>query len=269
MADPRTTAAKLTAQLRTTFGDELRSVVVFGSVPRGESIPGVSDLNLLVLLDSITAATLVRTAPLLMQWIRQGNTPPYIYSWEEWSGMRETFAIEIADMNDAREVLWGADPISTDAVVYSALRLQADREARDTLLQLRMRMMVNAQSPAEIGALLLSGVPSFTAYMRAALRLVGENPGLATRSVIERTASLIEADPAPMLTCLDARHARESFQIPLTDALVERYLAFVRAQIDHLSRLPSERPAPRADSPVQYPSSLSRSPADQRARAEI
>jgi predicted nucleotidyltransferase len=269
MADPRTTAAKLTAQLRSTFGDELRSVVVFGSVPRGESIPGVSDLNLLVLLESMSAANLVRTAPLLMQWIRQGNTPPYIYSWEEWSGMRETFAIEIADMNDAREVLWGADPIATDAVMYTGLRLQAERETRDTLLQIRLRLMVNSHNAAEIGALLLSGVPSLTAYMRAALRLTGEAPGLATRAVIERTARLIDADASPMLTCHDARHAHTSFQVPIGDALVERYLEFVHAQIDHLHRLPTERPVQRADTPAQYPSSMSRTPGDQRVRAEL
>lgn len=270
MADPRTTAAKLTAQFRTTFGDDLRSVVVFGSVPRGESIPGVSDLNVLVLLDSMASATLVRAAPLLMQWIRQGNTPPYIYSWDEWSGMRETFAIEIADMNDAREVMWGADPISTDAVMYTGLRLQTEREARDTLLQLRFRLMVNANNPTEIGALLLSGIPSFTAYMRATLRLVGESPGLSTRPVIERTARVIDADPAAMLACHDARRAHEGFQVPLTDSLVERYLAFVRSQLAHLTRLSGEQHAVhRDDGPHIYPSSVARASADQRTRAEI
>jgi hypothetical protein len=241
MADPRTTAAKLTAQLHMTFGDELRSVVVFGSVPRGEAIPGVSDLNLLVLLDSMSPPILVRAAPLLLQWIRQGNTPPYMYSWEEWQGMQDTFAIEIADMNDAREVMWGTDPVTTDAVTYEGLRIQAERETRDTLLHLRLRLMVNAQSPSEIGSLLLSGFPSFTAYMRAALRLRGESPGIKTRAVIERMAQVLEVDPAPMLTCHDARRSHQLLEIPLTDPLVERYMAFVRSLLQHLNDLPTER----------------------------
>ena len=268
MADPRTTAAKLTAQLRSTFGDELRSVVVFGSVPRGESIPGVSDLNLLVLLDSMTPSTMVRAAPLLLQWIKQGDTPPYMYSWEEWSGMQDTFAIEIADMNDAREVMWGSDPISTETLPYAGLRMQAERETRDTLLHLRLRLMVNANSPAEIGALLLSGFPSFTAYMRAALRLEGEPAGLETRSVIQRVASIIDADPEPMLTCDDARRGRESPKIRLTDPLVERYMAFVRAQLNHFNRLPSELPVRRATARQSYQSPVSRAPTEERVRAE-
>jgi hypothetical protein len=253
MGDPRTTAAKLTAQFHGAFGDELKSVVVFGSVPRGEAIPGVSDLNVLVLLAAMPATTLVRAAPLLLQWIRQGNTPPHMYSWEEWSGMQDTFAIEIADMNDAREVMWGADPVSANRITYESLRMQAEREARDTLLHLRLRLMVNANSPPEIGSLLLSGFPSFTAYMRAALRLRGETPGIATRAVVERMAEVLDIDPTPMLTCYDARRSRELLNVPLTDPLVERYMGFVRALLQHLNDMPTERSVTR-ETPQYHPS---------------
>jgi hypothetical protein len=245
MDDPKTIAARLTAQFHTTFGDELRSVVMFGSVSRGESIPGVSDLNLLVLLDSMKAPTLVRAAPLLHAWIRQGNTPPQICSWTEWAGMQDTHAIDIADMIDARDVLWGSDPIS-GTVTYTNLRQQTEREICDTLLQLRLRLMINTSQPAEIGALLLSGFPSFAAYMRSALRLAGESPGLATRPVIERTATLVGADPEPMLTCWDARRTRRPFAMSLSDPLVDRYFAFVQALLAHVDGLPAEaagRPA--------------------------
>ena len=244
MADARTTAAKLTALFRTTFADELRSVVVFGSLPRGEAIAGVSDLNILVLLESVAAPALVRAAPLLQQWIRQGNTPPHLYSWEEWGGMQDTFAIEMADMNDAREVLWGTDPVDVDSVTYANLRLQTEREIRDTLLHLRLRLMVATSGPSDVGALLLAGFPSFTAYMRAALRLAGQSPGLATRPVIERTASLIGADPEPMLTCFEARRTTHHLEVPLTDPMVERYLAFARSLLQHIDQLPANHPGP-------------------------
>ncbi len=240
MADARTTAAKLTAHFRTAFADELRSVVVFGSLPRGEAIPGVSDLNILVLLESLNARTLVKAGPLLQQWIRQGNTPPHLYSWAEWEGMQDTFAIEVADMNDAREVLWGTDPVSVDAVTYANLRIQTEREIRDTLLHLRLRLMVATSGPSDVGALLLSGFPSFSAYMRAALRLAGQSPGLATQPVIEATAALIGADGEPMLTCFNARRTTHRLEVDLADPMVERYLTFVGALLQHVDQLPAD-----------------------------
>ncbi len=241
MADARTTAAKLTAQFRTTFTDELRSVVVFGSLPRGEAIPGVSDLNVLVLLESVAAPSLLRAAPLLQQWIRQGNTPPYVYSWEEWAGMQDTFALEIADMNDAREVMWGADPVTVDAVTYGHLRTQTEREVRDLLLHLRLRLMVDANGPTDVGALLMSGIPSFTAYMRAALRLAGEAPGLVTRPVIERAAALIGADATPMLTAFDARRTTQRLDVAMTDPMVDQYMDFGRSLMTFINALPEDR----------------------------
>ncbi|MGH7653651.1 MAG: hypothetical protein ACREN6_03215 [Gemmatimonadaceae bacterium] len=233
MADPRTTAAKLTARLRDTFRDELRTVVLFGSVPRGEAIPGVSDLNTLVLLDSAGTTMIARAAPVVRDWIRQGNTPPHIYSADEWLGMRDTFAMEIADMQDARDVLWGTDPVPIDPVQFADLRIHAERETRETLLQLRLRLML-ADSASDIGGLLLAGLPSFAAYMRAAIRLGGQEPGLDTPPVIERFGKLIGSDPAPMLTCWTTRRTLRNLQVPLTDPLVDQYLGFARDLLQYL-----------------------------------
>lgn len=247
MSDARTAAAKLTALLRTTFADDLRSVLIFGSLPRGEWIPGVSDLNLLVLLESITPDTLVRCAPVMQQWIRNGNTPPYIYSWAEWSGMQDSFAIEMSDMNDARDVLWGEDPLVVDAVTYAGLRQQTEREMRDMLLNLRLHLMVATSGPAEVGGLLLSGLPSFTAYMRATLRLAGESPGLETRPVIERAAALIGADATPMLACLDARRTTHRLDAAMTDPFLRQYLGFADTLLAHVDALPADYSGPLSD----------------------
>jgi len=240
MADPRTIAAKLTVQFRTVFAAELKSVVLFGSLARGEEIPGVSDLNLLILLDSMATPTLMRAAPVLQQWIHQGNTPPYLYSWSEWQGMQGAFAIEIADMNDAREVLWGADPVAVDSITRTDLRMQTDREIRDTLLHLRLRLMVAVSNPADVGALLLSGFSSFGAHMRSVLRLTGESPGLETRPVVERVASLIDADPSAMLLCHDTRQTTHRLDLDLTDPIVDNYMDFAHRLLDYINALPAD-----------------------------
>ncbi|MEX2282310.1 MAG: hypothetical protein WEE89_07490 [Gemmatimonadota bacterium] len=237
MLDPRIVAGKLARELRAKFGDELWSVVLFGSVPRGEAIPGISDLNVLVLLESIGASQLANAAPLVQQWIRGGNSPPHLYSWDEWLGMQDTFAIEIADMQDAREILLGTDPITQDVVRLGDLRLHAEREARETLLNLRLRMMLSADNPLELGSLLMSGLPSFTAYMRAALRVSDEAPGVETRSVIERTARRIDADPQPLLATWEARCNVQPFKVQITDPIAEGYTDFVHSLMQYLDHL--------------------------------
>ena len=238
MLDPRSTAEKLSKNLFAAFGSGLRSVVLFGSVARGEAIPGMSDVNVLVLLEDLGAIELTAAAPLAQQWVRAGNTPPHVFSWEEWSGMGDTFAIEIADMQDARQVLHGADPVPSTALKPSDLRLHAEHEIREIILHLRLRMLMAANEPRELGSLLVSGIPSFTAYMRTALRLSGQKAPLETPSVIELAAKLIGADPTPMTRCHQARCARIPPDVPITDPLVEDYKEFARRLMGFIDRLP-------------------------------
>lgn len=236
MVDPRSTGLRLTSQLRKTFGGELKSVVLFGSVVRGEAIPGVSDLNVLVLVDSLDPGRLAKCAPFIQDWVRQGNTPPHFHTLEEWRGMEDTFAIEIADMLDAREVQWGLDPITPDAVTKADLRLHTEREIRQTILHLRLRLLLAVGIRGEAGSLLLAGLPSFTAFMRAALRLGGQQAPLDTGIVIERTAAMIGADPRIMLDCWQMRRTQKLLDVPVTDPIVEQYTQFTKQLLDFLDR---------------------------------
>jgi predicted nucleotidyltransferase len=242
MVDPKKTAAKLAQELRTTFGEDLRSVVLYGSVARGEVVPGVSDVNVLVLLEDVGPSQLAAAANLVQDWIRKGNTPPRIYAMDEWKGMRDTFAIEMSDMQDAREVLDGADPVAEDSVEPADLRTHAESEMRQTLFNMRTRQLICANDPAELGRLLLAGLPSFAAYMRAALRLSGDRPGLDTEKVIESLAARIHTDPAPMRSCWRARKTMHGLNVSIRDPLLAQYNDFNYALIDYLDHLSTQIP---------------------------
>lgn len=242
MPDPRSVAERLTAEFRAAFGEELRSVVLFGSVARGEAIPGVSDVNILVLLDAVTPTELAKVAPLAQGWVRSGNTPPLTFSMDEWAGMGDTFAVEISDMLDAREVIHGSDPLSGDGLDPADLRLHAEQEIRQTMLQLRLRMLLSVGDPLELGHLLLSGLPSFGSFMRAALRLSGETAPNETERVIEAAGALIGADPGAMLGCQEARRAMRVPDVTIRDPLVAGYTSFAERLVDYIDRLPA---APR------------------------
>jgi predicted nucleotidyltransferase len=237
MVDPRKTAARLAQDLRSTFGEDLRGVVLYGSVARGEVVPGVSDVNILVLMEDVGPSHLAAAAPLIQDWIRRGNTPPHVYSMDEWRGMSDTFAIEISDMQEAREVLMGEDPVADDSVDPADLRTHAEQEMRQTLFKMRIRTLISANDPAEVGSLLQAGLPSFTAYMRAALRLSGERPDRDTESVIERTALRIHADPKPMRTCWRARKSLQRLNVSIGDPLLAEYNQFNQALIRYLDHL--------------------------------
>src|SRR5690606_5502742 len=124
--DPLDSARKLTAELDRLLGGRLRSVVVYGSVARGEAIEGVSDVNVLVLLDRVDPETLRRLSPVAQKWAGAGITPPLLMAWPEWRRGADAFASELADMKDAHVMVHGEDPLRSLDVDPVELRLQAE-----------------------------------------------------------------------------------------------------------------------------------------------
>lgn len=236
--NPRDAAQKLTAGLRERAGPNLRSVLLHGSVVRDEAVPGISDVNVLVLLDDVGPEQLRAIAPLARDWREAAGAPPLIFAEREWGRAVDVFAIEIADMKDAHEMLHGTDPVASLEPKQSELRLQTERELRGKLLQLREGTLLAADSPAELGWLLTAALPSFTAYMRATLRLAGRDVPRDTPTTIIETATLVGADPAPFAAVWDARRGGRKLEARLGDPIVADFYGLAERMADHVDRLP-------------------------------
>ena len=223
MADSKERARGLARDLAGSLGGRLNSVLLFGSVARGEAIEGVSDVNVMVVLDHVDAATLRLASPHARRWAKGGNTAPLIFGAEEVSRAADAFAIEFSDMIDAHEVLHGGDPLSGFTMDSSAMRLQAEREIRGKVVQLRQGLLLSASDATQTGRLLARALPSFATYHRAILRLRGETVPSGMADVITAAAKAIGAEPDPFLRVLASRSAKKPLALRIDDPIVEGY----------------------------------------------
>lgn len=200
MNDMRRAAERYASELAVAMGDRLKSVVLHGSVARGEGVKGVSDINLMVLLDDASPGVLRDLAPLARRWRKESRALPLVLTWAEWAAASDVFAIETADMLDAHAVLHGQDPLAGAEVRDRDLRIQAERELRVKLIHLREAVLATADHADEVGELLVSALPSVVTYLRAALRLGGKTVrGQTSQEVIAHGAALVGADDQPLL----------------------------------------------------------------------
>ena len=237
MTDPRESVRELVSDWRGLFGDRVRAAVLFGSVARGEAIADVSDINVLLVVDQIDSAMLKRASQPTRKWIKVARTAPLVFEVAQWQRAADVFAIEIADMQDAHEVLHGDDPIADAVVDEDALRLQAERELRGKLLQLQTGLLVAANTPGDVGRLLKNSLPSFSAYMRAALRLAGQGAPISTVDTINHAAGHVGANPAAFLRVWDARLKKSSFKLAVDDPLVDAYYDTAEKTADFVDNL--------------------------------
>ncbi|HEX6309200.1 MAG TPA: nucleotidyltransferase domain-containing protein [Longimicrobiales bacterium] len=222
MTDPRRLAEEFVAALKRELGGRMQSAALFGSAARDEWIEGVSDINVLVLVDDIDAPLLARAAPVA----RDGMTRaimPLVMELAEWRRAADVFSIELADMRDAHGVLHGEDPVAHYAAALPNLRLQAERELRAKLLHLHSGLLLGADDRARLGNLLVRALPSFVTYLRAALRLAARPVPGTTPEVIDQGCGLVGADPDSFLRVHGARTQRESLELDLSDPLADAF----------------------------------------------
>jgi predicted nucleotidyltransferase len=225
MRDPRRLAESFVAEVKGAVADRLRAVLLFGSAARGEWIDGVSDVNVLVLVDSLDTALLASTAPAAAHALEQG-VMPLLMEQDEWRRAEDVFAIELADMRQHGVALLGENPAASAQVEPTVLRLQAERELRGKLLHLHGGMLVAAAEPERLGTLFMRALPSFTTYMRAVLRLVGRPVAEDSGVVIEDACAVVGADAEPFRTVLAARRSGGGLRVELKNGgLADRFNA--------------------------------------------
>src|SRR5688572_1638517 len=138
----------LIGDLKSTHGDNLASVVLYGSAASGDSIELRSDYNLLIALNRITPSDLRLAQAPMREWQRLGHPLPVYFTVEELQDAADVFPIEFLHMEKARRVLYGQDPFERLDVPTTHLRHQLEYELRSKLIQLR-RLYIPASVSAE------------------------------------------------------------------------------------------------------------------------
>ncbi|MGH7558215.1 MAG: hypothetical protein ACREMD_10660 [Gemmatimonadota bacterium] len=228
MKDPVEVAQEFTKRLAEVYGPTLRSVLLYGSVPRGDAVTGTSDINLLVVVDRIHLPDLERITPLARQWLVDERCAPMLIGREDWPRAGDAFAIEVAEMHDHCRVLFGDDPLAGVDVNRVALRNQAEHELRGRLVQLHEALMLAAMEPERVGGILVAALPSFATYFRVALRLAGRSAPARMEDAIREVASLVGGDPEGCIRVVEKRIAREAPRLVLDDVITMKYYDLVR-----------------------------------------
>src|SRR5205085_10777127 len=156
----------LVEDLRSTHGDNLASVVLYGSAAAGDHIELRSDYNILIALNRITPEDLRQAQAPMREWQRLGNPLPVYFTVEELSDAADVFPIEFHQMARARRVLYGKDPFEFVELSNENLRHQTEYELRGKLIQLRRSYIPASVSAEKLSALMSESLGTFASLFR-------------------------------------------------------------------------------------------------------
>jgi hypothetical protein len=196
----------LIGDLRATHGENLASVVLYGSAAAGDHIDESSDYNLLVALVRITPEDLRQAQAPLREWRRLGHPLPVYFTTEELRDAADVFPIEFHQMQRARVVLYGVDPFADLEISDHNLRHQTEYELRSKLIQLRRLYIPASASIEKLTDLMGESLTSFAVLFAPALMLHGvREPPVLKQECVRAAVKRFNLDGEPFERIFEMR----------------------------------------------------------------
>ena len=180
------TAEQFTEELKTLLGDDLVSLVLYGSRAAGDHLEDYSDTNLMALVKQLGVLQLGKISKAVAAWMKQGNPPPLLLTQDHLREYADVFPIEISDIYENHRVLHGQDPFEGLTLTREGLKQELEHELQGKLLQLKTRFMLTQGKEKALRRLMTESLSTFLVLLKNALWLYGEKPPLKKMEAVKK-----------------------------------------------------------------------------------
>ena len=211
-------------RMQDSLGEDLLSVMLYGSAASGDFHPDYSDLNLLCVLRVVGTTELRRAGKTIEWWSAQKQSTPLLLSMEEAANAADAFPIEFQDISHSHQLLYGKNLFEHTEINPQHHRRQVEHELRSSLLSLRARYLSMLGREDEVMQMLAKSVSSFATLIRHALLLHGEEVNTQKREVLRAATARFGMNPMPFETLLAVREGTQQIVGESVHSLFAAYL---------------------------------------------
>lgn len=166
----RKTVEQAEAALRQELGENLYSCCLYGSAVRGNVIPGVSDLNLLIVLE--------RSDPAAHEAVARAIGPdrgidPFVLGRKGFARSVRAFAAKFSSIKRNYRVLFGADPLAEITLDPALEKFLCEQALRNLRLRMAYSYVTRARHKA-YGRFLIRSITPLFLRLSEIVRLEGQ-----------------------------------------------------------------------------------------------
>jgi len=222
----------LTNDYKELFGEDLISIILYGSGARGDYIPKRSDLNFLILLTEDGIEMLHIAFKTVAKWHRYRVSTPLFLTKSYIESSLDTFPIEFLNIKHSYKLLWGEDILRDLTFEPRFIRLQCERELKGKLLYLREHFLETQGKTKLLEELIIRSLPTFFSLFNAIIFLLRKEIPKSKKEAIEIIAKDTGVNAKLFYQLLNIKEGREKLSSNKAIDLFESYIQ----QIRNLSR---------------------------------
>jgi len=235
--DPREIFPEIIADYKELFGDDLVSIILYGSAAGEGYRPGKSDINLMIVLSDTGMERLDRAFEKVKKWRKQNVATPLFLTENYVDTSLDVYPIEYLNFQKDHILVFGKDILKDLIFNPEFIRLQCEREIKGKLLLLREAFLNTSGKGKALREVIDQSLPAFIAIFEALLHLKGKDLPRGKREIIKAGAEAYETDAEVFEKLLDIKEERTKPSNTEILGLFKDYLREVRElskQVDQL-----------------------------------
>jgi predicted nucleotidyltransferase len=230
------TKEKVTDELKTILGERLVSVVLYGSQATGDHTGKNSDVNLLIVTKNLMTEELQSLSKVIVPWVKEENQPPLFLTKLHLKAFASVFPVEILDIQQGHQLLYGEDCFKDISVSNDHLRIQLQHELQAKLLRLKTQFILTESKPKAVEKLMIDSLSSFLVLFKNTLWLYGVKPEPQKLQALHQLKSYAAFDIEPFET---VAQLKRGVKIDKLDILFtfRKYLSAIQSIVNNVEKL--------------------------------
>ena len=196
--------------LKKTFHPNPDGIILFGSAARGDFVPGRSNLNLFLVFEEISFASLQQGGVLHKKWGKQLIVPPLLLTHRELPESCRVFPLEYHLIKESHKLLEGRDPFHELHVSLDHLGRYCEKEVTSNLLQIRQRFVEGEGRPDATQTILLLSITSLIPALRGILCLLKQSSFGPDMEILDRFSKVLHYDVTGLAEALKMKRGLTS-----------------------------------------------------------
>jgi predicted nucleotidyltransferase len=210
----------LAEALRTSLGDDLQALVVYGSAVRGGYVEARSDIDLLVVIRDDSRRVLEKIGGALLVARTSARIESMILRGDELQRAADVFPLLYDDVRGCHALLHGTDPFAALEIADTHRRLRIEQELREARIRLRLLLSEAPMLPRMLPGAVARKIKQLRSPMHALLRLRGREVDGGIDSVMRGVCALYQVDANALLRFEEAPEAAYDALTKLLDAAI-------------------------------------------------
>jgi hypothetical protein len=231
--DPKEIFPEVTADYKRIFGDDLVSIILYGSATGPDYRAGKSDINFMILLSEKGMDRLEEAFEAVKKWQKRNVAIPLFLTESYVETSTDVFPIEYLNFQRKHVLVFGRDILEDLTFDPEFLRRQCEREIKGKLLLLRQAYLEASGRGKALRKVIRQSLGAFVAIFEVLLYLKGQDSPAEKRAIVRATAEAFDMDAGLFEKIFDIKEDKTKLD---DTALRKLYRGYLR-EVGNLARL--------------------------------